>query len=333
MRILIGLIKLNDFTGSETYTLTLGDWLIKQGHLVHFYGHKSCNEYLLRNRMKICWNNRTIHSNPHSYDVILTMHQGPTKILRSAFPSTPLVAVHHGIIPEEQPVMGVLYQHNICVSEEIKKQMPKYIEEDRIQVIPNMINLEEFNFQPKSELSKKILWGGTIYSRKLNSLNFTIQLMKQLPEADLEIIGQISMKDWKVPRLSNVNYLGTFEITSKILGLYDIVIGVGRVALQAMAVGRPVIIMGKDGVDGLLGQKNYHELKFSNFSGRSNPQSYSSPITSERYTAIIRWLLKDTYGLYRDRQEQYRVLRERHSVEVLGPQVESLLQAASSTKK
>jgi glycosyltransferase involved in cell wall biosynthesis len=74
----------------------------------------------------------------------------------------------------------------------------------------------------------------------------------------------------------------------------DIVIGVGRVAIEAMACGKPVIVGSRDKNGKLIGtlivEDNVLALSRNNFSGRD----YSEELSPERLIEILITLLKDT---------------------------------------
>lgn len=54
------------------------------------------------------------------------------------------------------------------------------------------------------------------------------------------------------------------------MNMADVAVGVGRVALEAMAMEKPVIIAGEAGFMGILNMQNFGEAKRHNFSGRDS---------------------------------------------------------------
>ena len=58
---------------------------------------------------------------------------------------------------------------------------------------------------------------------------------------------------------------------------FDLVVGMGRTALEAMACGRPVVIAGRKGIDGYATPETMLEFRKSNCSGRAK----KIPVTPE----------------------------------------------------
>ncbi|MCD5411181.1 MAG: glycosyltransferase, partial [Clostridiales bacterium] len=65
-----------------------------------------------------------------------------------------------------------------------------------------------------------------------------------------------------------IRILGKRVDIAKILSIADVVIGPGRTALEAMAMGKPVVIAGGEGYAGLINASNYELIKETNFTGR-----------------------------------------------------------------
>jgi glycosyltransferase involved in cell wall biosynthesis len=63
----------------------------------------------------------------------------------------------------------------------------------------------------------------------------------------------------------------------------DVVLAAGRGVLEAVAAGRPAVVVGNDGIGGLLTGENYAELQKTNFSGRGS----ASAVTGESLAGLL----------------------------------------------
>jgi len=78
-----------------------------------------------------------------------------------------------------------------------------------------------------------------------------------------------------------VTLLGARADINKIMAASDLVVGVSRVALEAMACAKPVLLAGPQGFGGLLDRSNLHSFQEDNYTARSA----SEKATVENLTA------------------------------------------------
>ncbi|MCD5414675.1 MAG: glycosyltransferase [Clostridiales bacterium] len=179
----------------------------------------------------------------------------------------------------------------IAVSEDVKRHLMKCFEvaEEKITVIPNGISEKKFNPDidyPKAleelglkQNSKKIVYISRITDALAELTKLVIEagllLNENTVNAEIIIVGdgdQFTQIE-AVAKEANtkndvVRILGKRVDIAKILSIADVVIGVGRTSLEAMAMGKPVIIAGGEGYAGLLTPSNYELVKETNFTGR-----------------------------------------------------------------
>ncbi|MGE5580092.1 MAG: glycosyltransferase family 4 protein [Bacillota bacterium] len=100
----------------------------------------------------------------------------------------------------------------------------------------------------------------------------------------------------------------------------DVVVGMSRVALEAMACSRPVVIAGPDGIVGLVAPDNEEALEQRNYTSRNAPYE----LTAERLASNIDELLRDP-GL-REKLGRYgaEVVERRHSMEEVALRTEEV---------
>lgn len=162
-----------------------------------------------------------------------------------------------------------------CVSQESKNLLRNY---NNTVLLPNPINSIKKISRNASKSNKKI---ATIISRldfdKEPSIINAIELIQGLIKLgySIRIVGDGEAKTnierslRKVGSVSNkVEFMGSVSDTSEFIIESDIVMGMGRVILEASIFGKPTILLGYDGIKGLITIDNLKYFITSNFSGR-----------------------------------------------------------------
>ncbi|WP_213975445.1 glycosyltransferase family 4 protein [Tepidanaerobacter acetatoxydans] len=183
----------------------------------------------------------------------------------------------------------------IAVSEDVKKHLINgfKVNPDKIFVIPNGIDLEQFN--PKIDSSQverqlglmhedlKIVYVSRLMGARgeiaLRLIEALPKIEKTFPNIKLIVVGE-GDKYESIARMAaeynsktsenNVVVTGARLDTPLIMNMADVAVGVGRVALEAMAMEKPVIIAGEAGFMGILNPDNFEIAKKHNFSGRGS---------------------------------------------------------------
>ncbi|AEE91813.1 Glycosyl transferase group 1 [Tepidanaerobacter acetatoxydans Re1] len=183
----------------------------------------------------------------------------------------------------------------IAVSEDVKKHLINgfKVNPDKIFVIPNGIDLERFN--PNIDSSQverqlglmhedlKIVYVSRLMGARgeiaLRLIEALPQIEKTFPNVKLIVVGE-GDKYESIARMAaeynsktsenNVVVTGARLDTPLIMNMADVAVGVGRVALEAMAMEKPVIIAGEAGFMGILNPDNFEIAKKHNFSGRGS---------------------------------------------------------------
>ncbi len=279
MRILMTNLRLSWYSGSDTYLYALGKELIARGHQVSVYS-KQISPVMQGRRFEEA--GITVLSSLErdyqkidkdlDFDVIHGQHNTPISEASRVFPELPAIFVSHGVLPEpEKPPKDVLISKYIGVSEEVVDFQFKDIPKEKKLVIRNPIDTERFYYAPKKAGKRlKILivsnyfhntWRGEEVWEMAKSLN-----------ADIDIIG--------------TNGRVIFE-TEKVIKDCDIAIGLGRSILEAMSMGKPVIVGDYNGYDGVIDNKSYEIIKKRNFSGRTGKAFWTGKELTEKIKTIF----------------------------------------------
>ena len=109
----------------------------------------------------------------------------------------------------------------------------------------------------------------------------------------------------------------------------DLVVGMSRVALEAMACARPVVIAGPGGIFGPVKPGAEDELEERNYTSRSAPH----PLTAERLASEIEAVLRDPAAQGGMGRFGRRLVAERHSMEQVTTQTEQVYEALLSANR
>jgi hypothetical protein len=260
MKILITNHHLQDFAGSETYTFALAKGLKERDHQVTVLTALAgaVAEKLTQEGVEVFQNPAELKS--HSFDVIHAHHNVMAILARNAFPKTPMIYVCHGIAPglEEPPSIDLSLAAVTGVSDEVVAYLQQHHRIEEPVLIRNGVDLERFaSRKPISDQLKTVL----IISNRI-----TGEVIKPLLEAaakkNLQVlhIGMGSQSVWE---------------TEDVIAEADMVVSLGRGALESMACGRAVCIYDIHGGDGLITEESYPEIRKHNFSGRRFANRYS----------------------------------------------------------
>lgn len=261
MKILLATHYLNIVGGTETYTYALGKELRNRGHEVHFYAVEvGLNAWRYEEI-------GPIYQNPQDdYDLILMNHNTTLTALQSLKGYG--IFTSHGIYPDlEQPAPGA--DCYVAVSEEVQQHMKEagY----KAHIIRNGIDLKRFrsNRPVSNELERVLcMTQGTQATQKVK---------KACEQLNIEFIS--------VSKSENIWHI------EAMIEWADLIIGVGRSAYDAMAMGRDVLLYDersysiRSGIDGFVSAPQIEHLITHNCSGRK----YALEATEDR----LRYNLED----------------------------------------
>lgn len=293
---ILHLLSQNQLTGAELYAVTLAQEQIKNGHRVFqisngFYietaAEKHCLEVECHKKpdfKKNCqWLSEFIKYNEihviHSHSrAAAKMATQTVKLVKGKQKVGHVATIHGRQHPSFSKRLFNHYGHlQIAVCDEVKKQLVKDFGYNgtRIHVLPNPIDLNKFYWLESKKLSqrkKKIniaIIGRTTGPKKFRSEIILTKLHQLAKKDKIEITWTIiggkaddlkfEMQDMKVTE-KNIDHLTTAHLKE-----FDLIIGSGRVAIESLLTGIPVIAFGESCYEGLITKENYDKAQLTNF--------------------------------------------------------------------
>lgn len=295
-----------EVTGAETFAATLADEQIRNGHTVfivsdtfhtpakaeiifHPIGKRSLaqrweNINFLRNFIR----EKNIHVvNAHSRAASWVSYFATRR------GETPLVSHIHGRVhvhfsSKNFPIYG---EKLIAVSKAIHHHLNtdlKYSLE-KLALVKNGINLHDWKFfasRKKSSAKKTVAYVGRLSGMKGDMLLVLIQkvfpkVMEQFPGIEFQIIGGMNERSKILPTIEAANrqigkdFIIAKGFTNNIQEIYssaDVIIGSGRVVIEALAVGAPVISIGESSYEGIISEATKEYAQATNFGDHDKNQ-------------------------------------------------------------
>ena len=286
MNILMALSQL-EVTGAEVYGVTLADELIERGNKV-FIISDTLTKVTRAKYQKIEFNKRGIFNRINQIkEIVKIIKDNDIHIAhghsRASSWSTqiackivgiPFITTVHGRQPVHlsRKLFKAFGEKSIAVCENIKKQITVElgVKEEIVTILRNPIDMKKYPFLHNSEKDKKtkiISIIGRLSGPKGEVAYKLLEILSELEDVEIRVIGgkNIPQIFEKYTQNNKIKFMGYVDdIPSKIRETY-IVIGAGRVAVEGMLSGKPVIAIGEGKYIGLLKKENLLEGLESNF--------------------------------------------------------------------
>jgi SAM-dependent methyltransferase len=263
IKVLLTNHHLLDYTGSEVYTFTLAEQLTKKGHEVIVYSRYVDKTKILFDEIgiRVIEDLEDIVNN--KFDIAHVHHNINAMEVRNKFPELPIVYLSQGVLPflEQPPIIDLHISKYFSISDEVMNNLISAgIPQSEIIPLGNMI--DEIKFLPKNDINENprnaLVISGRIDSEKENVIrNSCLELNINLKFVGGRF-GEVSQPDIKT-----------------LIEESDIVFSLGRGAIEAMMMGRAVIIYDYLGGDGMVTENNFAEIKQNNFSGRRFKKNFT----------------------------------------------------------
>ncbi len=282
MKILMALSQL-EVTGAEVYATSVGNKLSEKGHQV-FYVSDTLTKTVTGKFFKLRFNKRNVPRRfwHIAYLVYLIKKHGIQLVhahsrasgwsayLACKITNTPMITSVHGRQPvhASRKVFHALGSKAVCVCENIKQQLIENlgVEEKILEVVRNGIDLTQYSPLPPPNNSKKVI---SIIGRLSGPKGeLTLKLLSDVLDLDkyqVQVIGGKDVPAPFTPFTDRVKFIGYVDNVLPYLAQSDLVIGAGRVAMEAIICGRPTLAVGEAQAVGLVTKENLNHALASNF--------------------------------------------------------------------
>ncbi|WP_319370438.1 polysaccharide deacetylase family protein [uncultured Ilyobacter sp.] len=282
MNILMALSQL-EVTGAEVYAATLSDRLIKKGHKVFIVSDtftKETNgefhklEFNKRNLLKRISQVKFLVDFIKKNDIQVAHAHSRASSWSTSIACTmtgiPLITTVHGRQPVHlsRKIFKAFGDYSFAVCENIRDHLIKDlgVKEDRIEILRNGIDINSYIETPLPKNEKKVV---SIIGRLSGPKGeVTYNLLEKALNSDLyhvRIIGGKNIPDKFKKFTDKVDFFGYVNNIPEFIKKSDLVIGAGRVAVEAILSGRPVLAIGEAKSIGLITKDNIAEALSSNF--------------------------------------------------------------------
>ena len=161
----------------------------------------------------------------------------------------------------------------LAVSEEVAELAKPHVSPNKLQVFTNSIDLSLGTTHTNHD--ERWLLVSRLDDQKVVGIFEFIVLAKRFNVPGIVIIGDGAARSKLVAKLVHneladfVEFMGARTDVTVVAERFSGIAGMGRVILEGIAMKKPVILVGYDGVKGVLTPSNFHLAMRANFSGRS----------------------------------------------------------------
>ncbi|GAD00356.1 polysaccharide deacetylase family protein [Agarivorans albus] len=282
MNILMALSQL-EVTGAEVYATQVGDRLTQRGHQV-FYVSDTLNCPHKGQHFSLRFNKRSLPRRVWHvlYLIYLILRykiqlvhahsraSGWSSYIACKLTNTPMVTSVHGRQPvhRSRKKFHALGYHAVAVCENIAQQIIRDlgVPSEQVSVVRNGVDSQQFSPLPAANNDKPII---QIIGRLTGPKGELVyQLLKQCIDLDANQVQVISGSKVE-PRFAEfenkVEFCGYSDNIRSTISQADLVIGAGRVAMEALLCQKPVFAVGEAKSVGLINLDNLPTALESNF--------------------------------------------------------------------
>lgn len=286
MNILMALSQL-EVTGAEVYGVTLSDELIKRGNKVIIVSDTLTKKTQAK-YIKLEFNKRGLSQRVKQVQTLLKIiKDNDIQVVHAhsrasswsceiacKIAGIPLITTVHGRQPVHlsRKIFKAFGDKSLTVCENIKKHLIDElgVKSSKIEVLRNPIETAKYPFNycdtfEKEERTVSII--GRLSGPKGEVAFKALEILQDIPNITTQVIGgkDIPNKFQKFLNNDRIKFLGYVDdIPEKIKGS-DIVIGAGRVGVESILSGKPLIAIGEAQYVGLVKEDNISQALESNF--------------------------------------------------------------------
>lgn len=284
MNILMTNNALDTWNGSELYVKEVAGELIKKGHDVVAYSNICGKLAGEMNKSGIrTVNNLNKISKDWPPDIIHGQHHLETMTAIAHFPNVPVVYFCHGWRPwqEKPPIHPRIIEYVTVDLKTLEFMVKCGVPRQNIKLIHNFVDLERFKQRkPLPIKPEKALIFSNHASENEHNYSSLVRQACQKAGIKIESIGLGGGRPVYNPE--------------KILKNYDLIFGVGKSALEALATGLAVVICGEMGVGPMISTKNMKKLRDLNFGVAA---MFSEPNADAIFNEISKYNAEDSKAL------------------------------------
>ncbi|WP_270446491.1 polysaccharide deacetylase family protein [Fusobacterium varium] len=285
MNILMALSQL-EVTGAEVYGVTLSDELIKRGNNVIIVSDTLTKESKAK-YIKLEFNKRGLSERINQIKTLLKIikendiHIVHAHSRASSWSSQiackiagiPLITTTHGRQPVHlsRKIFKAFGDLTIPVCENIQTHLINElgVSSKNTVVLRNPINTIEYPFaaQKKDESKKILSIIGRLSGPKGEVAYKLLEILFDMKNLEIRLIGgkDIPEKFQKFFKNKNIKFMGYVNDVPEKIKESDIIVGAGRVAVEGILSGKPVIAIGEAKYIGLITNNNLSDALASNF--------------------------------------------------------------------
>ncbi|HHQ4895703.1 TPA: polysaccharide deacetylase family protein [Aeromonas veronii] len=324
MNILMALSQL-EVTGAEVYATTVGNELTRRGHNV-FYVSDTLTKPTLGPVFKLRFNKRSILRRFwHVFYLIYLIKKhhiqlvhahsrasGWSSYVACKLTGTPMITTVHGRQPvhASRKAFHALGYRAVAVCEDIAHQIVDNLGVDPaiVQVLRNGIETDKFQLVPAPDNPKPVIAIiGRLSGPKGELCYRLLDEILDLDACKVRIVSGTKVPERFARFEGRAEFVGYVDDVPALLASCDLVIGAGRVAMEALLCGRPAFAIGEAKAIGLVTERNLDEALASNF-GDIGPKDLAidfaalkgeieTALASKTVPEVIHQRIQDEYGL------------------------------------
>ncbi|WP_421213777.1 polysaccharide deacetylase family protein [Aeromonas dhakensis] len=324
MNILMALSQL-EVTGAEVYATTVGNELTRRGHQV-FYVSDTLTKPTLGQVFKLRFNKRSILRRFwHVFYLVYLIKKhhiqlvhahsrasGWSSYVACKLTGTPMITTVHGRQPvhASRKAFHALGFRAVAVCEDIASQIIDNLGVDPaiVQVLRNGIETDKFQPVPAPDNAKPVIAiVGRLSGPKGELCYRLLDEVLDLDACQVKVVSGSQLPERFVRFRDRVDFVGYVEDVPALMAQCDLVIGAGRVAMEALLCGRPAFAIGEAKAIGLVTGQNLDEALASNF-GDIGPKDLAidfaalktqiaPALASGSVSDVIRQRIQVEYGL------------------------------------
>ncbi|ASX09914.1 polysaccharide deacetylase [Aeromonas dhakensis] len=324
MNILMALSQL-EVTGAEVYATTVGNELTRRGHQV-FYVSDTLTKPTLGQVFKLRFNKRSILRRFwHVFYLVYLIKKhhiqlvhahsrasGWSSYVACKLTGTPMITTVHGRQPvhASRKAFHALGFRAVAVCEDIASQIIDNLGVDPaiVQVLRNGIETDKFQPVPAPDNAKPVIAIiGRLSGPKGELCYRLLDEVLDLDACQVKVVSGSQLPERFVRFRDRVDFVGYVEDIPALMAQCDLVIGAGRVAMEALLCGRPAFAIGEAKAIGLVTGQNLDEALASNF-GDIGPRDLAidfaalktqiaPALASGSISDVIRQRIQAEYGL------------------------------------